>query len=174
MILSRFLLRQAIAFIAKQQPGTVRMTRSTSGAPVLEAPVALPISISHQGEWILLAIGNGCKALGIDVESLAPVPEYKLILSDWAHESEQNLVLDAGMPAFLSWWTRLESLGKCLGTGLEESIQQATVLQPSIEVDGLPIHLGHTHLEDYNGAAPHVLGWAIAGPQVPMHFIHWQ
>lgn len=174
MVLSRYLLRQAIALITKEHPGEVRLTRSATGAPVLEAPIALPISITHQGEWILLAIGNGCTALGIDVESLAPVPEYKLILSDWAHQSEQHLVLDAGMPAFLSWWTRLESLGKCLGTGLEESIQQAAVLQPNIEVDGNAIYLGHTHIDDYEGAAPHVLGWAISGPQVPMHFIHWQ
>lgn len=71
------------------------------------------ISISHQKEYCVVALGEG--NLGVDIQKIVP-PRPKIV-SRLYHKNEQVLAQDA--ESFMRIWCLKESLGKYLGIGMQ-------------------------------------------------------
>ena len=69
------------------------------GKPFL--PGGVPFSISHGGNYAVLAWCEGAEGVGVDVEPIRDMEYYRPIL-----------------PHFMTIWTRKESLYKCVGEGI--------------------------------------------------------
>jgi 4'-phosphopantetheinyl transferase len=87
----------------------------------------LQFNVSHSGDWVLLALSRSV-AVGIDVESIRPLPQV-LALAERYFSANEIATLRACLEAereatFLALWTRKEAQVKALGTGLAHSLDQ--------------------------------------------------
>lgn len=113
------------------------------GKPLLCNVEGLHFNLSHSGEWILMAAGEG--PLGVDVERVSdPAPRVEEVVFSPA----ERAFLDAS-PAeergrrFFDLWTRKESYIKALGMGFSAPLTSITVLpgegwsRPQVDDDSL-------------------------------------
>jgi 4'-phosphopantetheinyl transferase len=116
------------------RPSLVRLRRSWTGKPELEGS-PLHLSLAHSGDVALVAVA-GRTAVGVDVELVRPGTDSWSLVPHALTRSERARLEALPGPsrseAFLSMWTRKESLLKAVGVGL--------ALDPQlIELDGKTI-----------------------------------
>ena len=92
------LLRTAVSRICGADPASLTIGRTEYGKPYFEERRDIHFSISHAGEYILIAIGS--EPLGVDIEMRRPVsyeqigrrimtdPEYEAFLEREDREAE--------------------------------------------------------------------------------------
>lgn len=139
---ARFRTARALAktLLAKRVggvPGDIRLDSTCKcgephGKPRLVGS-GLELSISHSGDWILVALTAGAP-VGVDVEQLpaSPVADGMLeaTLSPPEHASVRPLPEAERNEAFLAYWTRKEALLKATGEGLSTPMTGITVTGP--------------------------------------------
>lgn len=128
-IFAHGLLRYAL----KHTLGTdqVRLAKTPAGKPFLPDHSGLQFNLSHSGRWVAIAWGHS--PVGIDVETIS-MDESKLRLARrFFHPEEQAYLFAAEGPEqarrFFEIWTRKESYLKYLGTGIQRSLSDFSVLQ---------------------------------------------
>lgn len=123
-LLSRALLRTALAVQLGATPRALRFAADANGKPQLAAPFAgWHFNLSHSAEWVALALGNA-GPVGIDIESHARANDLAAIARRF-FSAEEIAVLardPADSPAwlerFFAIWTLKEAHAKALGCGL--------------------------------------------------------
>lgn len=94
-----------------------------------------PFSISHAGNYIVLAWCEDSCGVGVDVESIREMEYFRPILPYYATEEEQKAIgSDARKAAMV--WTRKESLYKCVGEGISDLRELPGTLEESVLLFG--------------------------------------
>lgn len=107
------------------------------GKPYLAENPAFQFSLSHSGEWAVLAISDA--PVGVDIERCsAPKPA---VVRRFFHPQEQSaffsLPEDEQLPAFYDWWVLKESAVKAIGCGMHRPFSSFSVsLGPSPQLHG--------------------------------------
>lgn len=139
-------------------PGDVQFRQGPRGKPELaETPGAGPLrfNMSHSNELALFAVARG-RSVGIDIESLRPMPDAERIVGRYFAEREiedfQNLAPSERLEGFFNCWTRKEAYLKATGEGLYLPLAGfAVTLAP-----GVPAHLLHVE-----GGAQEAERWSM-------------
>ena len=116
------LLRTAVSRICEVDPAALTIARTEYGKPYFEERRNIHFSISHAGEYILIAIGS--EPLGIDIEMRRPVKYERLgrkIMTD--PEYEDFLEREDREAEFFRKWVLMESYVKWTGLGMFGGIQ---------------------------------------------------
>jgi 4'-phosphopantetheinyl transferase len=93
----------------------------------------LAVSVSHSGDWVLVAAGLGA-AIGVDVEAVDPVVD-PMPLADLTLQPAECQILTGLEPrrrpeAFARYWTRKEAVLKTTGDGLRSPPAEVHVSGP--------------------------------------------
>ncbi|MBR5109155.1 MAG: 4'-phosphopantetheinyl transferase superfamily protein [Clostridia bacterium] len=99
------------------------------GKPFLRGGV--PFSLSHGGEYIVLAWCNGVDGIGIDVEPIREMEYYQAIIPCFMTSGEIKAVGESAREA-VRVWTRKESLYKCVGEGVTDFRELPEVLEDRV------------------------------------------
>ena len=132
-----------------------RFYTGKDGKPCLRDGV--PFSLSHGGNYIVLAWQDGADGIGIDVEPIREPEYYRDILPQAMTEKEQKA---AGTDAetAVRIWTRKESLYKTVGEGVSGFTELPEVLEDRVLFFGLPCRLRSWEEEG------HSFSVAVRGP----------
>ena len=160
-LLGKLLLRIALKN-AGQPTDLDRLHYTTEKKPFFpDGPV---FNLSHSGNRVLCLLGDR-RALGIDIESLSPIPfedfQPQFTKNEWAVIHSDPTPLNA----FYRFWTAKESILKADGRGLGIPLQELDLTNPNPiclddgcwSVHNLPFFDGyacHMALEDHNPDAP--------------------
>lgn len=97
-----------------------RLALEGNGKPYLLDHDGLPgpsISLSHGGDWVVVATGSTERRIGVDVEPHKPRDVMSLAQASFG-PAEQRMVSEGGEAAFYRLWTLREAMGKATGQGL--------------------------------------------------------
>lgn len=120
----RFLLRLLLGAYLGRPGRDVRLVRNARGKPRLAPELAatgLRFSLSHSGDWLLVAVGSGA-SLGVDLEVPRTMRRATDIARRYFCAAESRRLESLARPererAFLRLWTAKEAMVKAAGTGL--------------------------------------------------------
>lgn len=126
-LLSSILLRYALVKHYNFKNEDIMIGYGLFGKPFLEKNDSLHFNISHSGDWIVCAVGNG--KIGVDVEVIKEM-EMKQI-SYFFSRGEQEWLKSKKetqkMEMFYKLWTLKESYMKYIGTGLGYSLDRFSI-----------------------------------------------
>jgi 4'-phosphopantetheinyl transferase len=88
---------------------------SGNGKPFLPGAPQVKFNLSHSHEMALVAVALEIE-VGVDVEWIRPMPDYRDIAERFFPASQAAKVVDE--PDFFRRWTRLEAVVKACGTGI--------------------------------------------------------
>ena len=126
----KLLARAALRLILAEQLGIaaqeVRILRSPSGRPVLDAQDAPSFSLSHSRDWVAIALGSRAR-VGIDIEAagrrISPTLAARLLTG--AETGSLASSSPGGMAGvFLAHWTAKEAAAKVLDGGLAANLRR--------------------------------------------------
>jgi 4'-phosphopantetheinyl transferase len=123
-IYGRAILRIVAGAYIDQRPTHIRFGAGIHQKPVLLNDAGWCVNLTHAGQWIVLAIGQG--EVGIDVERINPDFAFQDLLPASFSQPEQHFI-DAGPDArsrFYQLWTRKEALIKATGKGIDTDFPQ--------------------------------------------------
>ncbi len=119
-VAARRALRALLAAYEDRDPDALAFQVAPGGKPRL-AGGGLPFSLSHAGDWALVAFTAG-PPVGVDVEPRRELPDLASLaahtLGPSEHAAWQDLASADRLPAFFRAWTRKEALLKAHGGGL--------------------------------------------------------
>jgi 4'-phosphopantetheinyl transferase len=113
-----------------------RQCEHPHGKPeLLDASADLCFSVSHSGDWIVVAVTSG-GAVGVDVEQRGRPRDLlgvaRLVLSAGERAVLDGCPPDARACGFLRYWTRKEAIVKATGDGLTAPLPGLTVSPPAV------------------------------------------
>jgi 4'-phosphopantetheinyl transferase len=128
-LMARLVLGPAVG----DDPGRLRFAYGEHGKPRLDHPEAPHFNLSHSGDTAVVAVAVA--ELGVDVETLRPVPRADRLALRYFSERERSWL--AGRPTttrdadFLALWTCKEAYLKAVGIGIGMPLKEVeTGLQP--------------------------------------------
>lgn len=99
-----------------------RIEKTAQGKPYFPDYPAISFSLSHSGDYVLIAIGT--RPLGVDIECITPraekLPQYALTAAEFNAYLEQG----GDWAAFYHLWTKKEAFVKYTGEGLGKGIRK--------------------------------------------------
>ncbi len=103
--------------------------------PFIKAFEQIDYSISHSGNYILIAISK--EPIGIDIEELLPHFDRNDLLDEQFSEDEKNKVGNAanGTMEFFKYWTRKEALVKGTGKGIDDDLASIPCIDGMNHID---------------------------------------
>ena len=116
------------------------------GKPFL--PGGVPFSISHGGNYVVLAWCEGAEGVGVDVEPIRDMEYYRPILPRFMTMTERSAAGDDARKAVYIW-TRKESLYKCIGEGISDFSELPEVLEDDVNFCGMPCRLKSWEKEEH-------------------------
>lgn len=123
-LVARASLRIVLSAYVGVSPGEIQLVYGPWGKPALEASTAsqgLEFNLSKSNDSCLVAVTR-IGPVGVDIESVAPVPRVRELARRFFAPSEAAVLEaqdDEGrLPAFLRYWTAKEACAKALGRGL--------------------------------------------------------
>jgi len=137
-LISRALLRLALAGYLRIDPRDVRFQTNEHGKPELRGTCELQFNLSHTDGAAAMAITRA-RAIGIDIERVRHDVQtldiadrfFSSTESDWLHSQPPS---KAG-PSFFACWTAKEAYIKARGIGLSMPLQAFTVIpSPSCKI----------------------------------------
>ncbi len=119
---SRGLLRVVLGRLTGCPADKLPLVYGEHGKPHLTPPALLQFSVSHSGDYLMLAFAQE-RSIGVDVEQIRPLSDFESLLRYCLTGHEQReLELVSGKAsrqlAFFSAWTQKEALLKAMGCGL--------------------------------------------------------
>lgn len=172
-IIGRGILRTIISFYLDAEAGRLQLCYGRYGKPALSSncnPKMLKFNMSHSNGLALYAFAHQ-REVGIDIEHIRDVPEMEQIAGLFFSDTEKkvfcSLPENKKKAIFFQIWTRKESYIKCIGTGLNESLDTFDVLSEADDIPG-PIagdlkKTSQWHIEDLNPSSAHAAAYAIRG-----------
>ena len=123
------LLRQALNAVFGQWE-VFSLAQTEHGKPYVVNQPDFHFSISHSGNWVVLAYGR--TEVGVDVQDINSKKNTEAVARRFFTEEEQQYLTSQPDPAlaFSRIWTGKESYLKYLGTGLAKSLTSFSVLSP--------------------------------------------
>lgn len=125
-IASRWLLRTLLAHYTCGTPEAVEFLSTDKGKPYLPRS-DIQFSLSHSGDWALLAVGK-VALIGVDVESIRSTRDLGGIAEHYYHPHEftrlQELKGAAQAAYFYRLWTLKEAFFKAIGTGISAGLDK--------------------------------------------------
>jgi 4'-phosphopantetheinyl transferase len=142
---SRYRVKQAaLAFVAVRSalrrvlgerlgiaPADVRLGVGEYGRPLV-AGGRISFNVSHSGAVGLIAVADGERRLGVDVEAVRPETQIRPLAARFLHAAEAAAIGDRH-EAFFRCWTRKEAVVKALGRGLSHPLDSFMV---DVDADG--------------------------------------
>ena len=126
--------------------GDTQITDNGRGKPVAANGTAF--NLSHSGDWVLLAVGEG--EVGCDIE-YPKLVSYEKMGRIVFTENELRLVKEARdkMGEFFRLWTKKEALLKCIGDGFHRPAKSVDVSGNSIADGNRVYYLKTIVFSDY-------------------------
>lgn len=125
-LFSKALLRYLLSHYVNHDPKELIFKKNKFGKPYLwidDKPSPLQFNISHTSDQIAIAFSRTTE-LGIDIEKIREVPEYKTITEKYMSALEYKDLLgfptEKQLAAFFHYWTMKEAFLKGLGIGIGE------------------------------------------------------
>jgi len=125
---ARGMLRTVMAGYLGIEPASVAFHVGTCGKPVVVhgAGGGPAFSLSHSGDFVLLAVAAKGVSVGIDIEQHRPMDDWPAIAAHHFHPSEVDdlhaLEPTRQQAAFFDCWTRKEAVVKATGLGLSQPL----------------------------------------------------
>jgi 4'-phosphopantetheinyl transferase len=170
-IIARGKLKKLASQYLGISPSEVEIHIGTNKKPFISSnsSIKLAYNISHSGNWILIAFGNG--SIGIDVEQLNHSFNYDAILAACFNLEEQNFIQREpnSTELFYRLWTRKEAFVKATSKGLDNDLPQIICmngrwelmetdsLSQSWETLSFPLDLDHVASLSYAGDKKNIL-----------------
>jgi 4'-phosphopantetheinyl transferase len=110
----RVALRQLLGTHLNVAPTELKFVHDEYGRPSVKG---VSFNVSHSGSIGLIAIADGERRLGVDIEQMRAIPDLEALASSCLHPAEVAAVGDRG-DAFFRCWTKKEAVVKALGRGL--------------------------------------------------------
>lgn len=110
-----------------------QIKKGTYGRPYIKSKkkgFSIQFNISHSGIIVMLAFGR-CKTLGVDVEMIKPLNNYKELAKN-LYSLEEYLIIENAVD-FFRCWTKKEAYLKALGTGLNKRLNSFSVVGNNIK-----------------------------------------
>lgn len=147
----RAALRRVLGARLGLAPAEVRLAVDGYGRPSVDGPVSF--NVSHSGALGLIAVADGERRVGIDVEQVRPETDFRSLAARFFHPEEAAAIGDR-RDAFFRCWTRKEAVVKALGHGLSHPLDgfvvevdaegpRAVGGLPGLSVTGLEIDRGY-------------------------------
>lgn len=108
----RSALRRVLGAVLGEAPSALKFATTGTGKPVLANHPNLHFNLSHNRDSIVIALSRAAP-VGMDIEHLRPVPEYRAISADWVPAPRDET-------AFLAGWTAREAVLKAHARGITE------------------------------------------------------
>lgn len=129
-VFCRASLRRILGQYLATDPATLMFQYGFAGKPVLRDAPHLAFNASHSGDVFVCAVSRD-RDLGIDVEQIRPMPDWKSVSRHFFSPSEQRhlaqLPGDARETAFFECWTRKEAIIKTTGEGVNRPLDSFEV-----------------------------------------------
>lgn len=120
-ILAHACLRDILSRYLHCETGQVNFSTNAYGKPILFPNTDIDFSLSHSGEYVLIAVARGHK-VGVDVEHFRMDLEHEKIARRFfsqAEDEEFNTIPpEQKVTAFFNCWTRKEAYIKAHGLGM--------------------------------------------------------
>lgn len=163
----RAALRSLVGLVADCRAEDVRIGYDGPGAPRVQFPDGVHVSVSGRGALAALAVASA--PVGIDIE---PVQAGGEIIEDVLHADERaqlaSLDGDAKMRHFLRIWTAKEAYLKALGTGLTIDPAHVAISFDGDVVTGIS-HAGENRFETGASLEARIEGVGIIAGCVVLH-----
>lgn len=131
-VAARALTRLLLARYCGVSPSALDFTNGARGKPRLELSTersTLHYNTAHSGGTVAVAVASS--ELGVDVESLRPVPNLDRLVARVCSEFEREQLYGLPAPdretAFLALWTCKEAYLKAVGSGIAMPLKQVEV-----------------------------------------------
>lgn len=127
--LSRIALRIVLERVVGSQLREQPFRLSSRGKPALPWDAGIEFSLSHTGQYALIAVAR--KAVGVDLEQVRPVrfpPDRQQAMLDAA-----RALVGSGPIDFLQAWVRLEAWAKARGSGVGALLHDISIRGPGWE-----------------------------------------
>jgi len=134
----RALLRRVLARYTGIPAAHVPLVHDAAGRPTLRDLGDVHVSTSHSGDLLAIAVANA--PIGVDVERLRPLPDWRALAGD--HFTPREAARIAALPeaavasATLRLWTMKEAATKALGVGLPEGLPYIALPCEALLSDG--------------------------------------
>ena len=132
-VVTRGLLRSALALVLKEDPASFSFKYSESSKPYLTTEVdrqAVAFNVSHSHGQALVAISLDRK-LGVDIEKIRPEVEYEKLAERFFSKAEHKALMQCAaeerVAAFFATWTRKEAFVKAVGKGIAFGLSEFDV-----------------------------------------------
>lgn len=132
-VFGRGMLRMLLGDYVDSNPSELTFTYGSCGKPSLntvhrDAP---GFSLSHSGNFLLVAVGAPGTEIGVDLEQHRPIPGWLDIANRNFHVDETGDLLalppSRQLEVFFDCWTRKEAVAKAFGLGLSLSLSSFRV-----------------------------------------------
>jgi 4'-phosphopantetheinyl transferase len=144
-VLARAGLRTILASQLELSPAKLAFRYEPKGKPMLhslENP-DLSFSVSHSGDWVLIAIANRHR-IGVDIERTRALRDFRRVMDRFFATRENTFIRGLPEPlqfdAFFACWTRKEAYVKAHGGGLSMGLDRFAVRVDDppamLEIDG--------------------------------------
>lgn len=125
-------VRVLLARATDDNAADLSVSRSASGKPIWDNAADRPtFSVSHCGDFGVLAMAQPPLALGVDLEAALADARAARLLRRYGTKDEQtcwqHLPVACRSLAFLRWWTSRESWAKAFGGGLYASFGRGSL-----------------------------------------------
>lgn len=142
-VVAHGILRKIMGCYMDISPGHISFRIASGGKPELDTrknPAALFFNISHSCDQAVFAFSRTHR-LGIDVERIRPLPDFRAILHGHFHPKEtaaiQRLPVSEQQQAFFQLWTGKEAFVKGTGEGLSRPLDSFSFLPAGKKAKGL-------------------------------------
>lgn len=127
-LVARLLLKEAIEEHGGQE--LIEIKRRHGNKPYVED--WLPFSISHSGDYVVLAYSDTLIDLGVDIEEIKEIQINEIV--DFFHSEERNHLNQSvkSKVSFYEIWTRKEAVLKAAGVGIVEGLDTFSCLKSPI------------------------------------------
>ena len=122
-------LRRALGGRLGIPPEAVAFTISEHGRPSV-AGGRVSFNVSHSGAIGLIAVADGERRIGVDVEQIRATTEFEALAARFFHPAEAAAI-GGRRDAFFRCWTKKEAVVKAIGQGLSHPLESFVV-----DVDG--------------------------------------
>jgi 4'-phosphopantetheinyl transferase len=179
-IVARGALRCLLGLYTGQEPQTLEIEATEYGKPFLSPRFNLEFNLSHSEDLAIFAFARS--TLGIDVETIRPMPDALLIAE--SHFSPDELAILARNHAaerdsvFFRCWTRKEAFIKGHGQGLYLPLKSFSVsLDPDrpalLRFDSDPLAVTRWNLTNIQTQNGHTGALAVEGPISELKQFEW-